>query len=201
MSVREPASPASPDAEQRRQHRRQLTLLAAQLEQLRHALPARDRLLTGLFQALRTALAASLAYVAALALDMEQGYWAAITAISVMQNSYLDVKSSSRDQFVGAIFGGLIGLAAAGMGHDSFVAYIVAVMAGVVVCWLLNLGAAGRISGITTTIIMLVPQNGTFWQIALLRLGEVGVGAVAALLVTRVLGAIQHRLLGGTEAP
>ncbi|MET0330933.1 MAG: FUSC family protein [Dyella sp.] len=184
-----------------KEHRRRLSRLALDLEQLRRSLPPRDRLISGLFQALRTALGASLSYFAARWLGMEQGYWAAITAISVMQNSYVDVKSSSRDQFIGALIGALIGLAAAVLGHDHYLAYLLAVMAGVVFCWLANLGNAGRISGVTTTIIMLVPQSGTFGHIALLRLGEVVVGALAALLVTRLLSLLTSRLLGPAIPP
>jgi uncharacterized membrane protein YjjP (DUF1212 family) len=88
------------------------------------------------------------------------------------------------------------------LGHDHYLAYLLAVMAGVVFCWLANLGNAGRISGITTTtIIMLVPQNGTFRHIALLRLSEVVLGALAALLVTRLLGLLASRLLGPATPP
>jgi uncharacterized membrane protein YccC len=69
------------------EHRRRLRLLALDLEQLRRSLPPRERLISGLLHALRTALGASVGYFAARWLGMEQGYWPAITAISVMQNS------------------------------------------------------------------------------------------------------------------
>lgn len=66
---------------------------------------------------------------------------------------------------------------------------------GTLLCWVCNLGAAGRITGITTTIIMLVPHTGAaFWQIALLRLGEVVLGAVAALLITVVVDRVTAKL-------
>ncbi|MBD8897579.1 FUSC family protein [Rhodanobacter sp. DHG33] len=178
------------------EHHRQLGALTDQVQWLWKALPPRDRLLIGLTHALRAVLAASLGYFGALALGLEQGYWAAITAISVSQSSYTDVRNSSRDQFLGAMVGGLIGMAVATLGHDHYLAYVLAVMIGMVLCSAFNLGAAGRISGTTTTIIMLVPHQGAFWQFALFRLGEVTLGAIAALLVSAVFNALDRRLFG-----
>ena len=175
-------------------HHRRLGLLAAELERLRKTLPPRERLIVGLVQAIRVGAAASLGYFSARWVGLDQGFWAAITAISVTQSSFAEVKNSSRDQFVGAIFGGLLGLTAAVLGGDHYLSYVIAVMFGTLLCWLFNLGAAGRISSITTTIIMLVPHTGPFWQIALLRLGEVMLGAMAALLITWLMDWLSSRL-------
>lgn len=178
------------------EHHRQLDLLSDELQRLLQALPPRDRLIVGLTQALRAVLAASLGYFIALELGLGQGFWAAITAISVSQSSYAKVRNSSRDQFVGAMIGGVIGMGAAMIGHDHYLAYVLAVIVGMLLCSVSNLGAAGRISGTTTTIIMLVPHSGAFWQFALFRLGEVTLGAAAALLVTFAFAALEQRLFG-----
>lgn len=175
-------------------HHRRLGLLAAELVRLRKTLPPCERLIVGLVQAIRVGTATSLGYFAARWVGLDQGFWAAITAISVTQSSFAEVKNSSRDQFVGAIFGGLLGLTAAALGEGHYLSYVIAVMFGTLLCWLLNLGAAGRISSITTTIIMLVPHTGPFWQIALLRLGEVMLGAMAALLITWLMDWLLSRL-------
>lgn len=170
-----------------RRHHRRLGVLGAELDRLRKALPPRERLVVGSLQAVRVGAAASLGYFVARDIGLNQGFWAAITAISVTQNSFAEVKSSSLDQFTGAVFGALLGLSAAAFGHDHYLAYVLAIMLGTLLCWLFNLGAAGRISSITTTIIMLVPHTGPFWQVALLRLGEVLIGALSALLVTAIV--------------
>jgi uncharacterized membrane protein YccC len=175
---------------------RRFELIADEATRLSRTLSRRDRLLAGLAHALRAVLAAALGYYAALALGLEQGFWAAITAISVTQSSYAEVRHSSRDQFTGAIIGGLIGIAVAALVHDQFPAYALAVIAGMTLCWMLDLGAAGRIAGVTTTIVMLVPHQGTFLQFALFRLGEVALGAVAALLVTRLCDLVGRRIVG-----
>jgi uncharacterized membrane protein YccC len=177
-----------------------LDLLADEFLRLRQALPPRDRLIVGLLQALRAVLAASLGYFAAHELGLGQGFWAAITAISVSQNSYVEVRNSSRDQFIGAMLGGLIGMGAAVLGHDHFLAYVLAVMAGMLVCSAFSLGAAGRISGTATTIIMLVPHSGSFLQFALFRLGEVTLGTIAAMLVTLAFRMLERRLFGAPSS-
>jgi uncharacterized membrane protein YccC len=179
------------------EHHRRAEILANEVLRMRQALPRRDRLLIGLIHALRAVLAATLGYFGALGLGLEQGFWAAITAISVSQSNYAEVRNSSRDQFVGAMIGGLIGMGAATLGHEHYIAYVLAVMVGMMLCSAFNLGAAGRISGTTTTIIMLVPHSGSFWQFALFRLGEVTLGAVAALLVTAIFDGLERRLLAG----
>lgn len=187
-------------SESLRRHRRRVDQLAQEFERIRHTLAPRERMLTGLIYATRTALAASLGYFVAQGLGLSQGFWAALTAISVAQYSYQDVRSSSRDQFIGAIVGGVIGLGAALLGEDHYAVYAAALMLGMVLCWLWNLGAAGRISGTTTTIIMLVPHSGTAWQVTLLRLGEVAIGACSALLITSLSGMLERRLLGDPAA-
>jgi uncharacterized membrane protein YccC len=175
-------------------HHRRAGLLVGKFDRLRKTLRPRERLIVGVVQAIRVAAAASLGYFGAQGLGLEPGFWAAITAISVTQSSFADVRNSSRDQFVGAMLGGLIGLAAAVLGHEHYFAYVLAVMAGTLLCWACNLGAAGRISAITTTIIMLVPHQGSPLHFALLRLGEVTLGAIAALLVTVVADRMAHYL-------
>lgn len=183
------------------EHRRRLDLLVGEILRLRQALPPRTRLVIGLTHALHAVLAASLGCFAAFGLGLGQGFWAAITAISVSQANYTEVRNSSRDQFVGAMIGGLIGMGAATLGHDHYLAYVLAVIVGMMLCSAFNLGAAGRISGITTTIIMLVPHSGAFWQFALFRLGEVTLGAVAALLVSWVFDTLERRLFRDTPPP
>lgn len=176
-------------------HHRRVSALTERVEHLQKNLPTRARLLAGVAQALRVALAASLGYYGALTLGLPQGFWAAITAISVTQTAFAEVRNSSRDQVIGALIGGVIGLGGATLGHDHYLAYLLAVMVGTVVCWLANLGAAGRVSAITTTIILLVPHTGPFWGVALMRLGEVTLGVLSALLVTLLWERVRRALL------
>ncbi|WP_266170393.1 FUSC family protein [Dyella subtropica] len=170
------------------------------IEALYRRLPWTHRLLKGLLQALLALSSASMAYGFGLLLHTQQAFWAALTAIAVTQQSYLDTRASSRDQVIGALIGGLTGLAAAYHGGDHYATYALALVFAITSCWLLGVGSAGRLSASTTTIIMLVPHEGSFWSIALTRLGEVTLGITCALLVTWVATRLESRWLSRVEA-
>jgi hypothetical protein len=73
------------------------------------SLPLLDRLVESGLTALQAVCGACLAYGIACALHTEQAFWAAITAIAVTQHTYADTRNLSRDQFIGAMAGGLFG--------------------------------------------------------------------------------------------
>ncbi|KLD65769.1 FUSC family protein [Dyella japonica] len=154
--------------------------------------PWTHRLVQGLWFALQALLAASSAYGLGLLLHTQQAFWAAITAIAVTQQTYLDTRSSSRDQLIGALVGGIVGFSATLLLGEQFSAYAVAIVVAITACWLLGVGSAGRLSGTTTTIIMLVPHTGSFWLIALTRVGEVALGIVCSLAVVMLAERVQR---------
>jgi uncharacterized membrane protein YgaE (UPF0421/DUF939 family) len=75
------------------------------------------------------------------------------------------------------------------------------VAAAIVICWTVNVGSAARLGGITATIMLLVPGMGPAWDTALLRLGEVTIGTICALLVAWLMARIEQRWLGNPDAP
>ena len=75
-------------------------------------------------------------------------------------------------------------------------AYAATVGAAIVICWVVNVGSAARLGGITATIMLLVPGVGSPWDRALLRLGEVTLGTVCALLVTLIMSRIEKHWFG-----
>jgi uncharacterized membrane protein YgaE (UPF0421/DUF939 family) len=110
----------------------------------------------------------------------------------VTQQTYLDTRSSSRDQLIGALVGGVVGFSATLLLGEQYSAYAVAIVVSITACWLLGVGSAGRLSGTTTTIIMLVPHTGSFWLIALTRVGEVALGIVCSLAVVMLAERVQR---------
>ncbi|HEY2024921.1 FUSC family protein, partial [Paraburkholderia sp.] len=120
-------------------------------------LPLGDRLIEGGFMAVQAVAGASLAFGIGQALHTEQAFWAAITAIAVSQHSYIDTRKLSRDQFIGAMVGGLCGLFGAVAGGGHFGAYAATVAGAILICWIVNVGSAARLGGITATIMLLVP--------------------------------------------
>ncbi len=161
-------------------------------------LPFSDRLIEGCVMAVQAVMGASIAFTLARHLHAEQPFWAAITAIAVSQHSYVDTRNLSRDQFIGAMVGGVCGLAGAVLGDGYFIAYMVTVGAAIILCWCANIGSAARLGGITATIMLLVPRIGPAWEVALIRLGEVTLGTVSALLVCWLIRAIEKRWFGKT---
>ncbi|MDE1181641.1 FUSC family protein [Paraburkholderia sp.] len=169
---------------------------SASLLEFLKAQPFSERLTEGAVMALQAVIGATLAYWIGRALHTEQAFWAAITAIAVSQHNYVDTRKLSRDQFIGAMVGGVFGLAGALAGGGSFVVYMLTVAVAIITCWCLNIGSAARLGGITATIMLLVPGVAPPWDIALLRLGEVTLGTVCALVVAWLMSNLERRLFG-----
>ncbi|GAA0254056.1 hypothetical protein LNAOJCKE_5500 [Methylorubrum aminovorans] len=164
--------------------------LRDQAARLHKRLPLRRRLTGGLAHGIMSSVAAVAAYLPTQLFGLQEGFWAAITAVAVAQTELGATRSTARDQFTGAAIGGLIGLAAYLALGPSVPAYGVAVVLAILVCWLVNVASACRLAGITATIILLVPHLGPVERMAGSRVVEVGWGVCVALatvwLVTRV---------------
>jgi uncharacterized membrane protein YgaE (UPF0421/DUF939 family) len=166
------------------------------LMELLKTLPFGDRLAEGSLMALQAVCSACLAYGIASALQTQQPFWAAITAIAVTQPKYADTRNLSRDQFIGAMAGGLFGFAGASLGagaHEIW-GYATTVAAVIVVCWCVNVGSAARLGAITATIVLLVPTQGPLWDVPLFRLIQVVLGTMSTLLVSWLFTLVRRRL-------
>ncbi|SHK30275.1 Fusaric acid resistance protein-like [Roseomonas rosea] len=151
------------------------------LADLSKGLSLGQRLQGGLSQALLSAGAAVLAYLPTQALGLKEGFWAAITAMAVVQTELVATRNSGRDQLAGAAIGGVVGVAVTLAGGQHLLGYLLAVILSVLACWLVNIASASRLAGITATIILLVPHTGTPQHMLLSRVGEVAWGALVAL--------------------
>jgi uncharacterized membrane protein YgaE (UPF0421/DUF939 family) len=160
------------------------------------SLPFRERLAEGGLTALQAVCGACLDYGIACALHMQQAFWAAITAIAVTQHSYADTRNLSRDQFIGAMAGGLFGFAGAslGAGTHEILGYAMTIAAVIIFCWCVNVGSAARLGAITATIVLLLPIQGPLWGVPLFRLMQVVLGTVSTLLVSWLFTQVQRRL-------
>ena len=146
----------------------------------------RDSLRAGASSGLKTACAAWLSYISAQAVGLHEGYWAAISAVVVLQSDLPSTRSSGRDRFIGTAIGGVIGWAGASLWHEHAAIYALCVGLAVLVCALCRVGTAGRLAAVTVSIIVLIPQTAPLWHIALLRFLEVSWGIVVALSVAYV---------------
>lgn len=171
---------AGPDRQ--RTHEASIQRAAHLLERVFHRMPLRNRVRAGVHMAVKTVLAALLAYAAGHLLHHAQAFWAAISAIAVMQPQFGDTRGAGHSRVTGTVFGGIAGLVGLAVGGSGDVlSFVVALALVTVACWTANAGAAARVGGITTAIILLVPAEGPHWEIALFRLGEVVIGTACAL--------------------
>lgn len=182
-----------------REQRRELGSFHQQLQDLYQRLPWSHRLVNGLSLAVQALAAASLGYGLGLLLHTQQAFWGALTAIAVTQQSYIDTRKSSIDQVLGAAIGATIAIIGSYLAQDNYLVYAITMAISIVLCWLFNIGNAGKLSATTVTIVMLVPHPGPFWTVALTRLGEVTIGIASALLVTGIAHKLEKMWLGNDE--
>ena len=156
------------------------------------ALPKPDRL--SLQQGIRTAVAAGLAFWLTELLHFHAGYWAAISAIVVMQSAAGATQTASRDRLAGTAIGALIGIGTAYVWHGSIAVFALAVLVVMVLCTALRLENAGRLAGVTVAIIVLAPRAVAIWHIAYERFLEVSFGIVISLAVMEAWSAVAKLL-------
>lgn len=173
----------------------------ARLSRLGAYLPPRGRLTGGLTQGLTSTAAALLAYLPTKPLGLQEGFWGAITAIAVVQVEFSATRTSARDQFTGAAIGGLISAIIVGLAGSSLLAYAAAMTASMLVCWLLNVASAARLSGSTATIILLVPHTGSVATMMLSRIAEVGWGVAVGIAVVWGVNRIEKAIRGEHPSP
>jgi uncharacterized membrane protein YccC len=139
-----------------------------------------------LAQAVKTGIAAvASAYLADL-LNLPQGYWAAITAIVVMQSEVGATFIASRDRLVGTAVGAVTSALFIAFVGDSLVWFTVAVVVTMLICQWAGLERSYRLACVTVAIIMLIPHAGPPWRVAMHRFIEVALGIVIALGVTAI---------------
>jgi uncharacterized membrane protein YccC len=179
--------------------RAQVSDLNARVVSLRGALPLLGRLAAGAHHGAISACAALLAFIPAHAIGLKESFWSAITAISVAQTEFRATQTTARDQFIGAAVGGLTGLCALFALGQNLIVYAFAVVLAMLVCWVLNVGSASRLAGITATIILLVPHVGSPQGMFLARIAEVGWGVCVAVTIVWLAGRLPAAHLGANS--
>ncbi|MHB1022743.1 MAG: FUSC family protein [Acidobacteriaceae bacterium] len=135
-------------------------------------------------QGLKTALAAGFCYWTTRRLGLAEGYWAAISAIVVMQSEVGATITASRDRLVGTTIGAIVAWATTFFWAQHVYAYATAILLAMLLCGLLGLQNAGRLAGVTVTIIVLIHHTGPAWKVALSRFMEVSMGIIVGLIIS-----------------
>jgi uncharacterized membrane protein YccC len=148
-------------------------------------------------QASVTAGAAWLSFVTTQWFGLHEGYWAAISAVVVLQTDLPTTRQSGRDRLIGTAIGGVIGWGCSACWNGNLWVYAVAVGVAVFACWIARLEVAGRLSAVTVTVIVLIPRDEAMWKIALFRFLEVAWGIAVAVALASAVSWLLERPAAG----
>jgi uncharacterized membrane protein YgaE (UPF0421/DUF939 family) len=140
--------------------------------------------LASLKHAVKTGLAAVLAYYLARFLRLPESYWAAISAIIVMYSDVSSTVKASGYRLIGTAIGVMVGAAFAALFGQQLWTFGLAVAITVFICGLLGFAEAARLAGVAVVIVMLTGNSAHPWVVALHRFLEVSFGIVIAVLVS-----------------
>jgi uncharacterized membrane protein YccC len=138
-------------------------------------------------QAIKTAIAGVAAMYLTRLFHLPQGYWAAISALIVMQSNVGATLSASRTRLAGTAVGAVVGGAFMALLGDSMLDFALAVAVAFFLCFVLRLPDSQRLATVTVSIIMLIAQSASAWVVALHRFVEVSIGILIALVISLTL--------------
>jgi uncharacterized membrane protein YccC len=138
-------------------------------------------------QAVKTAVAGLIALYITGLFHLPQGYWAAISALIVMQSNVGATLAASRTRLAGTAVGAVVGGIFMALFGTNMLAFALAVAIAFFVCDTLRLAERQRLATVTVAIIMLIASAASAWVVALHRFSEVALGIVVALAVSLTL--------------
>ena len=133
--------------------------------------------------AIRTAIAGCLAMYFASLMRMPQAYWAAISAMIVMQANLGAAVKQSWIRFAATAVGAAVSIPFIAYFGQSLIMFGLAVFVTVLLCTILHLEDGLRLGAVTVAIILLIPHSGRAWAPAFNRFLEVSFGILIALVV------------------
>lgn len=138
-------------------------------------------------QAIKTAVAGVVSLFVTQLFHLPEGYWAAISALIVMQSNVGATLSASRTRLGGTAVGAVVGGAFVALWGVNMLGFALAIAIAFFLCFVLRLPESQRLATVTVAIIMLIGRSTSPWIIALHRFVEVSVGILIALLISLVV--------------
>ena len=136
-------------------------------------------------QAVQTATAGVLAMYLSSFLGLPESYWAAITAMIVLQASLGAALKESWVRVAATAIGAAVAIPVVAYFGSGLFIFAAAVFVTVLLCSTLRLTAGLRVAATTVAIIMLIPKPGHPWSLGIHRFLEVSFGIVVALVVAK----------------
>jgi hypothetical protein len=138
-------------------------------------------------QAVKTAIAGLISLAITNLFQLPEGYWAAISALIVMQSNVGATLTASRTRLAGTAVGAVVGGLFVPLFGTNMLGFALGVAIAFFVCDLLHLADSQRLATVTVAIIMLIGRANSAWLIALHRFEEVALGILIALAVSLTL--------------
>lgn len=135
-------------------------------------------------EAVKTSLSATLALYLAGLFRLPEPYWAAVSAIIVLQSDLSLLVSASVSRLAGTAIGALVGACAVTWMGNSLWSFALAVIVATVICAIVGYWETYRFSAVTVVIIMLITRQASPWIVALHRFLEVSFGIGVAFIVS-----------------
>ena len=140
-----------------------------------------------LVHAVRTTIVAVGSLLIARLCKLPEAYWAAITAMIVMQSTLGAALAISKQRLIGTALGAVMGALFATYAARNVAVFGAGILLCGAICAVLRMErSAYRYAGITLTIIMLVARTQPAWVVALHRFVEISLGIAGALILTAV---------------
>jgi uncharacterized membrane protein YccC len=140
-----------------------------------------------LIHSTRTAMAALVSLSVASLFRLPEAYWAAVTALIVMQSTVGATFTISKQRLAGTALGAAAGGMLASYLKPNALAFSIVIFLMGLICAVLELDrAAYRFAGITLAIVALVARTQSVWVIAAHRFVEVSLGIGVGLILTAV---------------
>lgn len=137
--------------------------------------------------AIRTAVAGMAAMFLAKYLRLPEAYWAAISAIIVLQANLGAALRESSIRVAATAIGATVAIPFLAYFGTNLIGFGLAVLLTVLLCSLLNLQSGMRLGAVTVGVILLIEHHGKPWTPALHRFLEVSFGIVVALVVANLV--------------
>jgi uncharacterized membrane protein YccC len=137
--------------------------------------------------ALRTAIAGTAAMFLAKYLRLPEAYWAAISAVIVLQANLGAALRDSVIRIGATAVGASVAIPFLAYFGTNLLGFAAAAFVTVILCSMLNLQAGIRLGATTVAVILLIEHHGRPWTPALHRFMEVSFGVVVALAVANIV--------------
>jgi uncharacterized membrane protein YgaE (UPF0421/DUF939 family) len=135
-------------------------------------------------QAAKTSLAATLALYLAGLIRLPESYWAAISAIIVMQSDIGAAVKASINRLAGTAIGAVVGACVVSLIGAHLWSFALGIFCAILFCALIGRWETYRFAGVTVAIVMLIAHHASPWTVAWHRFLEVSIGIVIALVTT-----------------